>query len=63
MLTYPLTLANTSLINQRSASIVELTHVVYHIGRNIPFYYGDEQSCLALEWQSDNYIAIPIAYH
>jgi hypothetical protein len=47
-------------ISQRSASLIPITHVVLDIGRNIPFFYGEEATSLELEFQSDNYLSIEI---
>lgn len=48
------------MISQKSASVLKLTNCVYDIGRNIPFYFGDEESCLDLEFTSDNYLSVEL---
>lgn len=50
------------MISQKSASILNLTHVVYDIARNCVFFYGNMIDCLELCFTSDNYMTMPIGY-
>jgi hypothetical protein len=45
----------------KTCLVYELTMCVYDIAKNCMFYYGDEKSCLELEFTNDRYMALPIS--
>ena len=47
-------------IPAQTASKQVVSHIVYDIGRNVPFYVGDEASCLELEFANDRYVCFSL---
>lgn len=47
-------------IPERSLRSLVIDTAVYDIVQNICIYWGDLESCLSLEWESDRYIALPL---
>ena len=45
---------------QKTVAWLVIDTAVYDIIKNVCVYWGDLESCLALEWESDRFIALPL---